>query len=53
VIADNAIAASIAATKPDSVSGAVRIAGISRVGKDGSITVTGSGSTDGVEHSGA
>jgi len=50
VIADNAIAASIAATKPDSISDAVRIAGINRVRKDGSITVTGSGNTESVEH---
>jgi hypothetical protein len=49
VIADNAIAAWNAANEPGTISDAVRIAGISRVRKDGSITVTGNGNTDSVE----
>jgi hypothetical protein len=50
VIADNAIAACIAVSKPGSISGVARIAGINRVRKDGSITVIDSGNTGGAEH---
>ena len=49
--ADNATVAWTAATGFDSISGAVRIVGISRVLKAGSITVTGSENTDSVNHS--
>ena len=45
VIVDNAIAASLAAIEPGSVSGDAPIAGTNRVRKDGSIIVTGSGNT--------
>ena len=46
VTADSAIAASPAATKRGSISGAVPTAGTRRVGKDGSIIATASGSID-------
>jgi hypothetical protein len=50
VIADNAIAACIAAGKLGFISGVARIAGINKVRKDGSITVIDSGNTGGAEH---
>ena len=45
VIAVSAIAASAAASKPESVSGVVPTGDINRVPKDGSIIATGSGNT--------
>ena len=45
VIADSAIAASLAAIKPGSISGAAPIVGTNRVWRDGSIIATGSAST--------
>ena len=50
VIADNAIAACIAAGKLGSISGVARIAGINKVRRDGSITVIDSGNTGVAEH---
>jgi hypothetical protein len=49
VIGDSAIAAWTVAAELASSRGAVRIVGINRVLKDGSITATGSVSTDGAE----